>query len=117
MSTELDGEALDRLADRIASRQAFVGVIGLGYVGLPLAVTIGRAGYHVVGLDIDPEKPKRIAAGRSYVGAVMSADLSRLVAAGRLSATTEFAALERCDVVIVCVPTPLTRHRTPDLSY
>jgi UDP-N-acetyl-D-glucosamine dehydrogenase len=117
MSTESDSEAIDRLAERIAGRQAVVGVIGLGYVGLPLAVAIARSGYVVVGLDVDPEKPKRIAAGQSYVGAVMSADLKRLVAEERLSATTEFAALQRCDLVIVCVPTPLTRHRTPDMSY
>jgi UDP-N-acetyl-D-glucosamine dehydrogenase len=117
MSTESDTGAVDRLAGRIAGRQAVVGVIGLGYVGLPLAVAIARSGYVVVGLDVDPEKPRRIAAGQSYVGAVMSADLERLVAAERLSATTEFAALRQCDVVIVCVPTPLTRHRTPDMSY
>jgi UDP-N-acetyl-D-glucosamine dehydrogenase len=117
MSTQSDTGAVDRLAGRIAGRQAVVGVIGLGYVGLPLAVAIARSGYVVVGLDVDPEKPRRIAAGQSYVGAVMSADLERLVAAERLSATTEFAALRQCDVVIVCVPTPLTRHRTPDMSY
>jgi UDP-N-acetyl-D-glucosamine dehydrogenase len=117
MGMNLDSDPLDRLAERIAGREAVVGVIGLGYVGLPLAVTIARAGYLVIGLDIDPEKPQRIAAGRSYIGAVMSTDLGELVSKGRLSATTEFAALGRCDVVIVCVPTPLTRHRTPDMSY
>jgi UDP-N-acetyl-D-glucosamine dehydrogenase len=117
MSRQLDTGALDRLALRIAGQEAVVGVIGLGYVGLPLAVAIARAGYTAIGLDIDPEKPQHIAAGRSYIGAVMSADLKALVAAGRLSATTDFTALERCDVIIVCVPTPLTRHRTPDLSY
>jgi UDP-N-acetyl-D-glucosamine dehydrogenase len=118
MSRQTDsGAALDRLKRRVAEREAVVGVIGLGYVGLPLAVAIARAGYAAIGLDIDPEKPQHVAAGRSYVGAVMSGDLKALVAAGRLSATTDFAALERCDVIVICVPTPLTRHRTPDLSY
>jgi UDP-N-acetyl-D-glucosamine dehydrogenase len=117
MSRKADNAAIEQLARRIAERQAVVGVIGLGYVGLPLAVAIARARYTVVGLDIDPEKPQHIAAGRSYIGAVMSEDLKSLVAAGRFSATTDFAAIERCDVVIICVPTPLTRHRTPDLSY
>jgi UDP-N-acetyl-D-glucosamine dehydrogenase len=117
MSRQLDSGALDRLASRISEREAVVGVIGLGYVGLPLAVAVARAGYTAIGLDIDPEKPQHIAAGRSYIGAVMSGDLKALVAAGRLSATTDFAALERCDVIVICVPTPLTRHRTPDLSY
>jgi len=118
MSRQTDsGAALDRLKRRIDEREAVVGVIGLGYVGLPLAVAIARAGYAAIGLDIDPEKSQHIAAGRSYVGAVMSDDLKALVAAGRLSATTDFAALERCDVIVICVPTPLTRHRTPDLSY
>ena len=117
MSSHLDSRALDRLAHRITGREAVVGVIGLGYVGLPLAVAVARAGYTVVGFDTDPEKPQHIAAGRSYIGAVMSNDLKALAAEARLSATTEFAALERCDVIIICVPTPLTRHRTPDLSY
>jgi UDP-N-acetyl-D-glucosamine dehydrogenase len=117
MSRQLDSGALDRLARRVIEREAIVGVIGLGYVGLPLAVAIARAGYGTVGLDVDPEKPQHVAAGRSYIGAVMSDDLKALVAAGRLSATTDFTALERCDVIVICVPTPLTRHRTPDLSY
>ena len=72
MSMDRDSGAVDRLAGRIAGREAVVGVMGLGYVGLPLAVTIARAGFVVVGLDIDPEKPEHIAAGRSYIGAVMS---------------------------------------------
>ena len=117
MSRQLDSGALDRLARRVIECEAIVGVIGLGYVGLPLAVAVARAGYGTIGLDVDPEKPQHIAAGRSYIGAVMSGDLKALVAAGRLSATTDFTAIERCDVIVICVPTPLTRHRTPDLSY
>lgn len=65
MSRQLDSEALDRLARRITEREAIVGVIGLGYIGLPLAVAIARAGYSAIGLDVDPEKPQHIAAGRS----------------------------------------------------
>src|SRR5262245_56679433 len=99
------------------TRDAVVGVIGLGYAGLPLAVTIAPAGYEFIGFDVDPEKSQHIAAGRSCIGAVMEADLETLVSKDRLSATADFAALDRCDVIIVFVPTPLTRHRTPDLSF
>jgi UDP-N-acetyl-D-glucosamine dehydrogenase len=105
------------LAAAIADRSARAGVIGLGYVGLPLAVTLARAGYRVTGFDIDPPKIAAIAAGASYIDAVTDAALQAEVSAGRLAATGDFAGLAACDVIVICVPTPLTRQREPDLSY
>jgi UDP-N-acetyl-D-glucosamine dehydrogenase len=105
------------LLARLEDRSATVGVIGLGYVGLPLAMTAARAGYTVTGFDIDPAKIVDIEAGRSYIEAVSDAVLGEFVASGRFSATTEFEGLAACDVIVICVPTPLTRHRDPDLSF
>ncbi len=105
------------LAALIAARTARVGVIGLGYVGLPLAITTARAGFPVTGYDVDPAKITAIAASDSYIEAVPQAVLAAEVAAGRFTATTDFTSLGRCDVIVICVPTPLTRHREPDLSY
>jgi UDP-N-acetyl-D-glucosamine dehydrogenase len=91
-----------------------IGIVGLGYVGLPLAVSFAEAGHHVVGLDLDPRKPEAIARGESYIEDVSS---ERLVAvAERLSATTRYADLSKTDAVIVAVPTPLTENREPDLG-
>jgi UDP-N-acetyl-D-glucosamine dehydrogenase len=105
----------DELKQRLASNRATVGVIGLGYVGLPLALTMVEAGKRVVGLDVDGTKVERLAAGQSYIRHIAA---SRIVAAGeRFRATSDFRALEGCDAVIVCVPTPLTEGREPDLSY
>ena len=92
-------------------------VIGLGYVGLPLAMTVARAGFKVTGFDIDPAKMTAIEAGKSYIEAVPDDVLSAERDAGRFAATTDFARLAECDVIAICVPTPLTRHREPDLSY
>ena len=105
----------EELKQRLASDRATVGVIGLGYVGLPLALTMVEAGKRVIGLDVDAAKVERLGAGQSYIRHIAP---SRIVAAGeRFHATTDFVALGRCDAVIVCVPTPLTEGREPDLSY
>ena len=109
--------AFEALSQRLAQRSATVGVIGLGYVGLPLAAAIGRAGFLTVGFDVDPAKPAQIAAGKSYIPAVSDEALAKLVAEGRLTATNDFARLADCDAIIICVPTPLTRGLEPDLSY
>lgn len=101
----------------ITAKTAKAGVIGLGYVGLPLAMSISRAGFTVLGFDIDPEKITRIDARKSYIDAVPDAVLASEHAAGRFSATCDFDRLGECDVIAICVPTPLTRHRDPDLSY
>ena len=105
------------LLSKLASRQARIAVIGLGYVGLPLAVELARAGFRVVGIDVDVRRVEAINAGQSYIGDVPAADLAAVVRAGRLSATTDFSALRECDAVSICVPTPLSKTRDPDLSY
>jgi UDP-N-acetyl-D-glucosamine dehydrogenase len=92
-----------------------IGIVGLGYVGLPLAVAFAEAGHEVVGLDVDPAKVESLAAGRSYVEDVPDAVLAPL--GDRLSATAEYADLAPCEAVIVCVPTPLSGSREPDLTY
>lgn len=101
----------------IIGRKAHVGVIGLGYVGLPLAMTVARGGFTVTGFDIDPQKMVAIEAGRSYIEAVSDEVLTAETQAGRFRATDDFAGLGACDVIVICVPTPLTRHRDPDLSF
>ncbi|ESW88970.1 UDP-N-acetyl-D-glucosamine dehydrogenase [Mesorhizobium sp. LSJC280B00] len=107
----------DRLLNRISTRAAQVGVIGLGYVGLPLAVAIARAGFPVSGFDIEGQKVESLNNGQSYIEAVTSTALAGQVASGRFRATADFAELAVCDVIIICVPTPLTKHREPDLSF
>ncbi len=94
-----------------------VGIIGLGYVGLPLAVEFARAGAHVVGVDTDPRKSEAIAAGRSYIEDISDAELAEATATGRFRATADAAALDDRDATIICLPTPLDEHRNPDLSY
>lgn len=109
--------SFERLRAGLKERAAVVGVIGLGYVGLPLAASAGRGGFRALGFDIDPAKPQQLNQGRSYIDAVPSEDLAALIAAGRFEATGDFDRLGECDVIVICVPTPLTRHREPDLSY
>ncbi|MCM2475451.1 nucleotide sugar dehydrogenase [Rhizobium sp. CG5] len=105
------------LLSAIQARTAKAGVIGLGYVGLPLAMSMAKAGFTVTGFDVDPQKITAIAAGESYIEAVSSAVLQAEIAAGRFAATCDFKGLADCDVIAICVPTPLTRQRDPDLSY
>src|SRR5262249_56454600 len=92
-----------------------VGVVGLGYVGLPLAVAFAEEGHEVVGLDADPRKIDALAAGNSYIEDVPSQKIAAL--ADNLTATSRYADLSSCEAVIICVPTPLTNSREPDLSY
>ncbi len=105
--------------ERIDRRSATVGVVGLGYVGLPLALAFARAGFRVLGLDVDEEKTRSLAAGRSYIRHISDETIAEQFAgvAARAEATTDFARASECDAVLICVPTPLTRHREPDLSY
>ncbi len=107
----------DVLSNKIETRNARAGVIGLGYVGLPLAIAIARSGFAVTGFDIDPNKIVSLEARRSYIDAVASDDLAAEIDSQRFSATTDFAGLAACDIIVICVPTPLTRHRDPDLSF
>ena len=108
---------LEDLREKIEARDARIGVIGLGYVGLPLAVEFAKAGFPVVGFDVDARKVEKLAAGESYSEDVAAADVSTALAAGRLRATADFGELSRCDVINVCVPTPLTKTRDPDVSH
>jgi len=103
------------LMHAITDRRARVGVIGLGYVGLPLAVTAAQAGFTVTGFDVDATKMTQLDAGTSYIDAVRDEDLAAV--ADRFDWSTEFARLAEADVIVICVPTPLTRQREPDLSY
>jgi UDP-N-acetyl-D-glucosamine dehydrogenase len=105
------------LASRIASRSAKVGIIGMGYVGLPLAVAVFTAGYPVLGFDVDPVKIKMLNGGESPIGRIGNEIVAGMRASGRFEVTKDYARLADCDVVILCVPTPLNRHREPDLSY
>src|SRR5690349_6667698 len=95
-----------QLLARLGAREAHVAVVGLGYVGLPLAVVFAEAGYRVTGVDLDPRKIAAIARGESYIEDVASETVAALVAQGRLAASTDFAALAGCDAVSICVPTP-----------
>jgi UDP-N-acetyl-D-glucosamine dehydrogenase len=108
---------LQELFGRIESRSARVGVVGLGYVGLPLAVEFARAGFRVTGFDLDAEKVRILGEGGSYIGDVPAAEVRAERDAGRLEATTDFGALSAMDVIHVCVPTPLTKTRDPDVSF
>ena len=101
----------------IKSRKAKTGVIGLGYVGLPLAVEFGRAGYEAIGFDLDARKVNAINEGRSYIDDVPTAHVAELKAANRLRATTNFDALAEVDTINICVPTPLRKTKDPDMSY
>jgi UDP-N-acetyl-D-glucosamine dehydrogenase len=108
---------IETLRGRFIARDATVGVIGLGYVGLPLVGAIAGSGFRVVGFDVDAEKVERLNAGRSYIRHIPDAMIAGLVRERGFRALTEFAALAQVDAVLICVPTPLTRHREPDLSY
>jgi UDP-N-acetyl-D-glucosamine dehydrogenase len=105
------------LLQKIADRTAPVGVIGLGYVGLPLAMAIARANFAVTGFDIDEAKASGLNDGQSYIAAVSDDELKRHTTAKKFLATTDRMKLADCRIIIICVPTPLTKHREPDLSY
>jgi len=105
------------LEDKIRSRRARVGIVGLGYVGLPLAVEFAKAGFTVTGIDISEEKARRVNLGESYVGDIPSATLAPLVEAGKLRATPDFSAVQELDTINICVPTPLRKTKDPDMSF
>jgi UDP-N-acetyl-D-glucosamine dehydrogenase len=107
----------DKLHKAISARLAIVGVCGLGYVGLPLAITIAHAGFNVKGFDIDQPKIESLNSGISYIGDVANDTLREALITKKFHATSDFGELGACDIIIICVPTPLTRNREPDLSY
>jgi UDP-N-acetyl-D-glucosamine dehydrogenase len=110
-------EVAQELRRRIEGRTAGVGVVGLGYVGLPLAVEFARAGFETVGLDLDPRKIASINAGESYIPDVATADVHELVGTGALRATSDYREVARLDTVNICVPTPLRKTKDPDMSF
>jgi len=105
------------LLEKIQSRRARTGVVGLGYVGLPLAVEFARAGYHTTGIDLDERKVQAVSEGRSYIPDVQTADVLRLHNDGKLDATTDFSVVRELDTINICVPTPLRKTKDPDMSY
>ncbi len=108
---------MQQLKVKIQEKQAVVGIIGLGYVGLPLAVEFGQAGFSVVGIDIDQKKVDAINNGTSYIQDVPSEKVSQLLQTGNLKATVDFATLREIDAVSICVPTPLRKTKDPDISF
>ena len=106
-----------QIMSRITEKSAHVGVVGLGYVGLPLLVEFARNGLKATGFEVDDAKAQQINSGSSYIGDVPSATVKKLVDEQRLSATTDFNHLEQCDAIIICVPTPLRKTKEPDVSY
>lgn len=105
------------LIKKINNRQIICGVVGLGYVGLPLAVEKAKAGFKTIGFDVQKEKVDMMNQGHNYIGDVVDQDLEKLVASGMLSATTDFSFVKDVDFIAICVPTPLDKHQQPDISY
>jgi UDP-N-acetyl-D-glucosamine dehydrogenase len=94
-----------------------IGIVGLGYVGLPLAVSFSSAGSHVLGFDKSGEKVSKINSGKNYISDINTAELKQAVTNGLLKATTDFSRIAECDAVMICVPTPLDVFKKPDMNY
>lgn len=107
----------NKLMGKIQNKEVRVGVVGLGYVGLPLAVEKAKAGFKTTGFDVQDEKVKLVNEGHNYIGDVIDDDLKALVDNGMLSATTDFSFIKDVDFIAICVPTPLDKHQQPDISY
>ena len=115
--TEKSVSTFQALKDKIESKTARVGIVGLGYVGLPLAVEFARAGFHVTGIDLQQSRVDRLMKGESYVQDVPSGDVAKLLKQRRLDATTDFSVVRELDTINICVPTPLRKTKDPDMSY
>ena len=111
------GTVFQDLKEKIETRAARVGVIGLGYVGLPLVLAVVEGGFLALGFDIDPEKVTTLNAGRSYIRGIGDHKIATLCCSGRFQSTSNFARVAEADILLICVPTPLTRQREPDLSF
>src|SRR5437016_943598 len=105
------------LEEKIRKRQARVGIVGLGYVGLPLAVEFAKAGFSVTGIDLSEPKVAKVNAGESYIADIPNHIFKPLVEAGKITATSDFGAISQLDTVNICVPTPLRKTKDPDMSY
>jgi len=108
---------LIQLAEKLGSRQATAAVIGLGYVGLPLAMEVAKAGFNVIGIDVDQNKINALKQSKSYILDVPESTLTTQIKSGRFTATADFSALAKADTVSICVPTPLSKSRDPDVSF
>ena len=108
---------MNDLRTKLNDKTAILGVIGLGYVGLPLSVEKAKAGYRTIGFDIQPEKVAMVNAGENYIGDVVNEDLLEIVKSGLLYATTDISRVAQADCVCICVPTPLDIYQQPDISY
>ena len=107
----------EKLLEKIADRSIVCGVVGLGYVGLPLAVEKAKAGFTTIGFDVQSKKVDMVNEGHNYIGDVVDSDLESLVKSGKLRATTDFSFIKDVDFIAICVPTPLDAHQQPDISY
>src|SRR4030042_2787583 len=107
----------DALVSSLRDHSAKIGILGLGYVGLPLAAAFGAAGFHIIGIDPDPRKVDTLKKGKSYIQDVADEQIESLLKLGKLFATTDFSALRDCDAVSICVPTPLKKTGDPDMSF
>lgn len=110
-------EIREKLLKKIEEHSIRVGVVGLGYVGLPLAVEKAKAGFETIGFDVQSSKVDMVNAGHNYIGDVVDSDLAELVKEGKLHATTDFSFIKDVDFVAICVPTPLDAHQEPDISF
>ena len=116
-NTAKDEVCAQALGERLRQKTALIGVIGLGYVGLPICIAAGESGLKVLGFDVDPTKPEALAQGESYLKHIPDERIAPLIASGQLTATTDFNRLSEPDALLICVPTPLTAHLDPDLSF
>ena len=107
----------EKILNKITQRTLTCGVVGLGYVGLPLAVEKAKAGFKTIGFDVQSQKVDMVNAGHNYIGDVVDSDLEALVKSGMLRATTDFSMVTDVDFIAICVPTPLDAHQQPDISY
>lgn len=108
---------MNSIKEKLMNKTATLGVVGLGYVGLPLAVEKAKAGYKTIGFDVQQSKVDMVNSGKNYIGDVVNEDLDAIVKSGRLSATTDFSMVASADCVCICVPTPLDAYQQPDISY
>ncbi len=103
--------------ERIERKQAVVGIVGLGYVGLPLVITFAKKGFTLIGFDIDPSKVEKLNRGQSYIKHIPAAATSELIASKHFTPTTDYRRVNECDALLICVPTPLNKNREPDMTY
>ncbi len=110
-------ELVTTLLNKLENKEATIGVVGLGYVGLPLAVEKVKAGYKVIGFDVQQARVDQVNSGINYIGDVVDEELKEFTASNQLIATTDYSKMQEVDAVAICVPTPLDIHQQPDTSY